>query len=158
MNGIAHMIQLMVSVSTNSSSAISDSCSTTFLPLMYTIPNNFDCQSLSRSSTGSLSWQPSLCFHAVDDGVISNQGIIYPGDLWVIALSRCSSLWCTTSMMDLGEEFEFALRQAKDAQPELGFKLGLAGVMGEGSPVTSVATASAKSQFEAEAGHMRNRA
>ena len=40
-------------------------------------------------------------------------------------------------MTDLGEEFESALRRAKDARPGLGFGLGLAGaIIGEGSPVT----------------------
>jgi hypothetical protein len=46
--------------------------------------------------------------HAVDDNAISNVTIIYPGDLWVTAPSRSSSLWHTTSMMDLGEKFESA--------------------------------------------------
>ena len=55
----------------------------------------------------------------------------------MIAPSRSSSLRRTTSMTDLGEEFEYALRRAKDARPGLGFGLGLAGaIMGEGSPVT----------------------
>ena len=37
----------------------------------------------------------------------------------------------------LGEEFESALRRAKDARPGLGFGLALAGaIIGEGSPVT----------------------
>jgi len=40
-------------------------------------------------------------------------------------------------MIDLGEEFESALRWAKDARPGLGSGLGLAGaIIGEGSPVT----------------------
>jgi hypothetical protein len=39
-------------------------------------------------------------------------------------------------MMDLGEEVESALRQAKDARPGLGFGLGLAGaIIGECSLV-----------------------
>ena len=55
----------------------------------------------------------------------------------MIAPSRSSSLRRTTSMTDLGKEFKSALRRDKDAQPGLGFGLGLAGaVMGEGSPVT----------------------
>jgi hypothetical protein len=103
---------------------------------MDTIPNISDFQSLSGSSTGSLSRQPSLRSRAVDDGVISNQAIVYPGDSRVIAPSRSSSLRRTTSMTDLGEEFESALRRAKDARPGLGFALGLAGVIGKGSPVT----------------------
>ena len=42
-------------------------------------------------------------------------------------------------MTDLGEEFESALRRAKDARPGLGFGLGLAGaIIGEGSPVTAL--------------------
>jgi hypothetical protein len=40
-------------------------------------------------------------------------------------------------MMDLGEEFESALRRAKDRPPGLGFGLGLAGaIIGEGLLVT----------------------
>ena len=40
-------------------------------------------------------------------------------------------------MTDLGEEFESASRQAKDARPGSSFGLGLAGaIIGEGSPVT----------------------
>ena len=74
---------------------------------------------------------------AVDDGAISNQTIAYPGDTQVIAPSRSSSLRHTASMTDLGEEFESALRRAKDARPGFGFGLGLAGaIIGEGSPVT----------------------
>ena len=135
--GSMRTIRSMASASTNSSSAVSGSRSTTFLPPMDTMPDLSDFQSLSGSSIGSLSRQPSLRSRAVDDGAISNQTIVYPGDTRVIAPSRSSSLRRTTSMTDLGEEFESALRRAKDARPGLGFGLGLAGaIIGEGSPVT----------------------
>ena len=124
----------MASTSTRSGSVASGSRSTTFLPPVESIPDISDFQSLSAgSSAGSLSRQPSLRSHAVDDGAISNQTIVYPGDPRVIGPSRSSSLRRTTSMTDLGEEFESALRRAKDARPGLGFGLAL---IGEGSPVT----------------------
>jgi hypothetical protein len=74
-----------------------------------------------------LSRQPSLRSHALDDGAISNQTIVYPGDPRVIVPIRSSSLRRTTSMTDLGEEFESALRRAKDARPGLCFGLSLVG-------------------------------
>ncbi len=91
-----------------------------------------------------LAREPCLASHlcalpsrAADDAAISNPTIVYPGDLRVIAHRYSSSLWRTTSMIDLGEEFESALRWAKDARPGLGSGLGLAGaIIGEGSPVT----------------------
>ena len=126
----------MASTSTHSGSGVSGSRSTTFLPPMDTIPDLSDFQSLSGSSAGSLSREPSLRSRAVDDAAIYNQTIVYPGDPRVIAPSRSSSLRRTTSMTDLGEEFESALRRAKDARPGLGFGLGLAGAVIEGSPVT----------------------
>jgi len=130
-------IRSMASTSTHSGSAVSGSRSTTFLPPMESIPDLSDFQSLSGSSVGSLSRQPSLRSRAVDDAAISNQTIVYPGDPRVIAPSRSSSLRRTTSLTDLGEEFESALQRAKDARPGLGFGLGLAGaIVGEGSPVT----------------------
>ena len=88
--------------------------STTFLPPMESIPDISDLQSLSGCSAGSLSHPPSLRSHAID-GAISNQTIVYPGDPWGIIPSHSSSLHRTTSMTDLGEEFESALRWAKDA-------------------------------------------
>jgi len=130
------MIRSMKSTCTHSGSAVSGSHSTTFLPPMESIPDFSDFQSLSGSSTGSLSCQPLLCSRAVDDAAISNQTIIYPGDPWVIAPSRSSSLRHTSSLTDLGREFESALQWAKDARPGLDFGLGLAGaIIGEGSPV-----------------------
>ncbi|KAF8270085.1 hypothetical protein EI94DRAFT_861064 [Lactarius quietus] len=126
-------IRSMASTSTRSGSVASGSRSTTFLPPVESIPDLSDFHSLSGSSAGSLSRQPSLRSRAVDDGAISNQTIIYPGDPRVIPPSRSSSLRRTTSMTDLGEEFESALRRAKDARPGLGFGLAL---VGEGSPVT----------------------
>jgi len=108
--GSMRTICSMASTSTHSGSGVSGSCSTTFLPPMDTIPDLSDFQSLSGSSAGSLSRQPSLHSHAVDDAAISNQAIIYPRDPRVIAPSRSSSLCCTTSMTDLSEEFESALR------------------------------------------------
>lgn len=104
--------------STHSGSGVSGPRRTTFLPPMDTIPDLSDFQSLSESSTRSLSCQPSLRLHAVDDATIVNQTIVYPGDPQVISpsCSRNSSLLRTTSMIHLGEEFEFesALRRAKD--------------------------------------------
>ena len=91
----------MAGASTNSSSAVPGSRSTTLLPPVDTIPNISDFQSLSGSSVGSLSRQPSLRSRAVDDGAISNQTIVYPGDTRVITPSRSSSLRRTTSMTDL---------------------------------------------------------
>jgi hypothetical protein len=86
---------------------------------------------------GSLSRQPSLRSRAADNAVIFNQTFVYPGDPRVIAPSRSSSLRHTTSMTELGEEFESALQRAKDARPGLGFGLRLAGaIIGEGLPVT----------------------
>ena len=103
---------------------------------MDTMPDISDFQSLLGSS-GTWSRQPSLRSRAVDDGAISNQTIAYPGDTRVIAPSRSNSLRRTASMTDLGEEFESALRQAKDARPGFGFGLGLVGaILGEGSHVT----------------------
>ena len=129
-------IRSVVSASTHSSSVESGSRSTTFVPPMDTIPDFSDFHSFSGSSSGTLSRQPSLRSRAVDDAAISNQTLTYPGDPRVIAPSRSSSLRRTTSMTDLGEEFESALRRAKDARPGLGFGLGLAGTIIEGSPVT----------------------
>jgi hypothetical protein len=135
--GSMRTIRSVASASTHSGSGVSGSRSTTFLPPMDSIPDLSDFQSLSGSSAGSLSRQPSLRSRAADDAAISNQTIVYPGDPRVIAPSRSSSLRRTTSMTDLGEEFESALRRAKDARPGLGFGLGLVGaIVGEGSPVT----------------------
>jgi hypothetical protein len=104
---------------------------------MESIPDLSDFQSLSGSSVGSLSRQPSLRSRAADDAAIFNQTFVYPGDPRVIAPSRSSSLRHTTSMTELGEEFESALQRAKDARPGLGFGLRLAGaIIGEGLPVT----------------------
>jgi len=82
---------------------------------MESIPDFSDFQSLSGSSAGSLSCQPSLRLRTVDDAAISNQTIVYPGDPRVIAPSRSSSLRRTSSLTDLGGEFESALQWAKDA-------------------------------------------
>ena len=90
-------IRSMASASTNSSSAVSGSRSTTFLPPMDTIHEISDPQSLSGSSIGSLSRQPLLRSYAVDDGAISNQIIVYPGDMQVIAPGRSGSLRRTPS-------------------------------------------------------------
>ncbi|KAH9993287.1 hypothetical protein BJV74DRAFT_884401 [Russula compacta] len=135
--GSMHTIRSMASTSTHSGSGVSGSRSTTFVPPMDTIPDLSDFQSLSGSSTGTLSRQPSLRSRAADDAAISNQTLVYPGDPRVIAPSRSSSLRRTTSMTDLDEEFESALRRAKDARPGLGFGLGLtSAIIGEGLPVT----------------------
>jgi hypothetical protein len=47
---------------------------------MKSIPDLSDFQSLSGSSAGTLSRQPSLRSRAADDAAISNQTIAYPGD------------------------------------------------------------------------------
>ncbi|KAI9510652.1 hypothetical protein F5148DRAFT_1177465 [Russula earlei] len=88
----------------------------------------------SGQCAGSLSRQLSLHSRTVDDAAISNQTITNPGDPWVVAPSCSSSLHRTTSLTDLGEEFESALQRAKDSRPGLGFGLGLAGaIIAEGS-------------------------
>ena len=66
-------IRLMASTSTHSGSVTSGLQSITFLPSMESIPDIFDLQLLSGSSTGSLSRQPSLRTHTVNDGAISKQ-------------------------------------------------------------------------------------
>lgn len=132
------MIRSMASTSTNSSSAVSGSRSTTFLPPVDTVPDISNFQSLLGSSTGSLSWQPMLPAHTVD-GAISNMTIVYPRDLRVTAPSHSSSLQHKTSMMDLDEEFKSASWRPRDVQPQLGFRLGLAvAIVGEGSLVTAL--------------------
>jgi hypothetical protein len=137
--GSMRTIWSMASTSTRSSSAVSGSCSTTFLPPVESIPDLSDFQPLSGSSAGSSSRQPSLRSRACPNGAaISNQTIDYPGDPQVIAPSCSNSLRRTTSMTDLGEEFTSALRWAKDARPGLGLNQSrLAGaIIEEGSPVT----------------------
>jgi hypothetical protein len=72
---------------------------------------------------------PPAITSAIDKATISNQTLTYPRDPHVIAPSHSSSLRHTISMADLGEEFESALRRAKDTQPRLGFCLGLTGAI-----------------------------
>ncbi|KAA1474371.1 hypothetical protein DENSPDRAFT_882747 [Dentipellis sp. KUC8613] len=131
--GSMRTIRSMTS-STHSGSG-SGSASTTFVPPMDSIPDLSDFYSISGSSSGS--GRRSLS-RAVDDATVSNQTYLYPGDPRVIAPSRSSSLRRTTSMTDLDEEFESALRRARESRPGLGFGLSLAGAapVGEGSPVT----------------------
>ena len=79
-----------------------------------------------------LAWDPSLASHLCTPSLLmlrSDQTIFYPRDPRVIAPSRSSSLRTTTSMTDLREEFECALRRAKDARPVLRSVLGLAGAI-----------------------------
>ncbi|KAH9972889.1 hypothetical protein BGW80DRAFT_1560888 [Lactifluus volemus] len=71
-------IQSIVSSSTHSSSTVSGSRSTTFIPPVDTIPDLSDFQSLSVSSSASLSHQQSLRSRAVGDATTSNQTLTYP--------------------------------------------------------------------------------
>jgi len=63
-----------------------------------------DFQSLSGSSTGSLSRQPSSHSRTAADATVFNQTIVYPGYPWVTASGHGSSLRRTTSITDLSEE------------------------------------------------------
>ncbi|KAF8128709.1 hypothetical protein EV363DRAFT_412554 [Boletus edulis] len=120
----------------------SGSASTVFVPPLHTIPSLSDLHTFSdSSSTGSLSRAPSFPPHhtrTTDDGAVSNQSYIYPGDPRVIAPSRSSSLRRTSSLTDLDEEFASAVSRARNAKPGLGFGLSLVGgvILGDGSPVT----------------------
>lgn len=74
---------------------------------------------------------------AADDGSVSNSSYLHPGDPSVIAPSRSSSLRRTSSMTDLDEEFQTAVRRARDSKPGLGFGLSLVNTFtGDASPVT----------------------
>lgn len=129
----------------------SGSRSTTFMPPIDTIPDLSDMYSLSsHSSSGTgarsgLSRRPSAGgagARAADDASVANNTLLYPGDPRVIAPSRSSSLRRTSSMTDLDEEFDSALRRARESRPGLGFGLSLVGthatggLVGDGSPVT----------------------
>ncbi|KAH9939202.1 hypothetical protein B0H21DRAFT_832319 [Amylocystis lapponica] len=137
-------IRSVTGTSTSQSSSASSSASTVYyVPLLDTIPDLSDLQSLSGSSTRlGVSRRPSLAsaYHmcAADDGAVSNQAYIYHGDPRLIAPSRSSSLWRTSSLTDLDQGFESALQRARDGRPGPGFGLGLAeGIsVGDGSPVT----------------------
>jgi len=128
--------------STSISGSGSGSASTMFVPPLHTIPSLSDLHTFSdSSSTGSLSRGPSFPPHhtrTTDDGAVSNQSYIYPGDPRVIAPSRSSSLRRTSSLTDLDEEFASAVSRARNAKPGLGFGLSLVGgvILGDGSPVT----------------------
>ena len=93
-------IRLMASTCTHSDSVALGSQSTTFLPSIESIPD-IDFQSLSGSSAGFFCLASCHCLHAVDDGMISNQTIVYPGDPQVIAPSHIvlrvarAGLFCT---------------------------------------------------------------
>ncbi|KAI6107774.1 hypothetical protein EDD16DRAFT_1868839, partial [Pisolithus croceorrhizus] len=124
--------------STSASGSTSGSASTVFVPPLHTIPSVSD---LSDSlSTGSFSRAPSYPTHTrtTDDGAVSNQSYVYPGDPRVIAPSRSSSLRRTSSLTDLDAEFASAVSRARNARPGLGFGLSLVGgtILGDGSPVT----------------------
>ena len=133
--GSIRTIQSISSTATSQSGT--GSASTVYVPPLDELS---DIQSLSGSS--SLSRRQSLASahraRATDDGAISSQGYVYPGDPRVIPPSRSSSLRRTSSMTDLDEEFASALRRARESRPGLGFGLGLAGGVstGGGSPVT----------------------
>ncbi|KAI6145311.1 hypothetical protein BKA82DRAFT_4312648 [Pisolithus tinctorius] len=123
--------------STSASGSTSGSASTVFVPPLHTIPSVSD---LSDSlSTGSFSRAPSYPTHTrtTDDGAVSNQSYVYPGDPRVIAPSRSSSLRRTSSLTDLDAEFASAVSRARNAKPGLGFAMSLVGgILGDGSPVT----------------------
>ncbi|KAI1788618.1 hypothetical protein LXA43DRAFT_1158999 [Ganoderma leucocontextum] len=111
------------------------SASTVYVPPLDELS---DIQSLSGSS--GLSQRPSLVSahhtRATDGAAVSSQGYLYPGDPRVNAPSRSSSLWCTSSMTDLDEEFASALRRAHEGRPGLGFSRSLVGSLSasDGSP------------------------
>ncbi|EIN14499.1 hypothetical protein PUNSTDRAFT_140778, partial [Punctularia strigosozonata HHB-11173 SS5] len=88
----------------------SGSASTVFVPPTDTIPDLSDLQSISGSSTFSLTRRSSRAQHtrAADDGALSNQSFVYPGDPRVIGPSRSSSIRRTTSLTDLDREFATA--------------------------------------------------
>ncbi|TBU45494.1 hypothetical protein BD309DRAFT_1017792 [Dichomitus squalens] len=134
--GSIRTIRSMTST-TSSHSSGTGSASTVYVPPLDELS---DIQSLSSSS--GITRRPSLASahhtRATDDGAVSSQGYLYPGDPRVIAPSRSSSIRRTSSMTDLDEEFASALRRARESRPGLGFGLGLAGGIhvGDGSPVT----------------------
>ncbi|KAF8122008.1 hypothetical protein EV363DRAFT_1301434 [Boletus edulis] len=101
-----------MTMTTSASGSGSGSASTVFVPPLHTIPSLLDLHMFSdSSSTGSLSRAPSFpphYTHTTDDGAVSNQSYIYPGDPRVIAPSRSSSLRRTSSLTDLDEEFASA--------------------------------------------------
>ncbi|CDO77431.1 hypothetical protein BN946_scf184857.g38 [Trametes cinnabarina] len=135
--GSIRTIRSISSTATSQSGTGSGSASTIYVPPLDELS---DIQSLSGSS--GISRRPSLASahrtRATDDGAISSQGYLYPGDPRVIAPSRSSSLRRTSSLTDLDEEFASAVRRAREGRPGLGFGLGLAGGIstGDGSPVT----------------------
>ncbi|KAF8556599.1 hypothetical protein OG21DRAFT_1482945 [Imleria badia] len=139
--GSIRTINTMTST-TSVSGTGSGSASTVFVPPLHTIPSLSDLHTLSDSlSTGSLSCPPLFPLHhtrTTDNGAVSNQSYIYPGDPRVIAPSRSSSLRRTSSLMDLDGEFASAVSRARNAKPGLGFGLSLVGgvILGDGSPVT----------------------
>jgi hypothetical protein len=100
------LIQSIASVSPHTSSVVSGSRSYAFLPPMDIIPDIFDF-----SLFQGLALDPCLGNRRCvpNDGMISDQSIVYRGDPWAIAYSRSCSLRRTTSMVDLGEDFESAL-------------------------------------------------
>ncbi|KAH9854566.1 hypothetical protein C2E23DRAFT_55009 [Lenzites betulinus] len=135
--GSIRTIRSISSTGTSQSGSASGSASTVYVP---PLDEMSDIQSLSGSS--SISRRPSLASahraRATDDGAVSSQGYIYPGDPRVIAPSRSSSLRRTSSLTDLDEEFASAVRRAREGRPGLGFGLGLVGgiQVGDISPVT----------------------
>jgi len=70
---------------------------------MESIPDFSDFQSLLGSSTGSLSCQPLLHSHIVDNAAISNQTIVYPRDPWVITSSHSNSLYSSAKVQKVGK-------------------------------------------------------
>ncbi|TCD63586.1 hypothetical protein EIP91_005194 [Steccherinum ochraceum] len=136
--GSIRTIRSFVSSSSTRSGSASGSASTTYRPPFDSIPDMSDLHSLSGSS--GVSRRRSLVSghhtRTIDDSVVSGQTYIYPGDRRVIGPSRSSSLRRTTSLTDLDAAFDSALQRRREAQPGLGFAMGLVGLASDGSPVT----------------------
>jgi hypothetical protein len=101
----------------------SGSASTVFVPPLELIPDLSELQSISGSSSRSLSRRPLSSAHhtrATDDAGVSNQAYLYPGDPRVIAPSRSSSLRRTSSLTDLDEEFASATGRSRTSRSSLG--------------------------------------
>lgn len=134
-NGSIRTIGSMQSGSSRLSGA--GSASTTYISPL----NSADIAELvSLSGSSSLSRRPSLAagpqYRAVDDNAVSNQTYLPHADPRVIPPSRMSSLRRTSSMTDLSEEIDSAVRRAR-ARHSLGLGLGIApNITGGDSPVT----------------------
>ncbi|THH31833.1 hypothetical protein EUX98_g2343 [Antrodiella citrinella] len=136
--GSIRTINSFTSSASSHSGSGSGSASTMYKPPFDSIPDMSDLHSLSGSSTVSRRRSLVSGHHTrtIDDSVVSGQSYIYPGDPRVIGPSRSSSLRRTTSLTDLDAAFDSALRRRREAQPGLGFGMGLVGLATDGSPVT----------------------